>query len=425
MKKYKARFNPKAKYADEKLPTVDIDFPYQYKDESKEALRLEALKFAYNDKLDVEKYKTPIITLIYDSEKEAKEKARQAEKEKAEQEKAEREKERLEKKEKAEQEKEEKEKKQNQMVQLKQQRNDETELQLLDLNKKLSTLEPGERIIIADLPDHIYHRCLGISCSQVKDYMRCPQYFLAKHVKKILHPEGKAYFDMGKAIHTLVLEPHMFDATYIQQPEDIKRRTGDKWTTAKLEAEAKGQVILTQEQWEHLSYFRTVKDSHAVLKKLTSNGIAEQSVFYKDIQTDLILKCRPDYQINKFGFDLKTAESADPEVFHRAAIRYGYNIQDAMYTYVADLLEFVFGVVENKMPFLITVPLKFSELAKKKAFIRFREAIVNMAESFKRDIWPSYYAGLYTMDLKAWEDDDYIEDTYYQLIEAAKKSIHD
>ncbi|QMP81695.1 hypothetical protein [Vibrio phage XM1] len=95
--------------------------------------------------------------------------------------------------------------------------------QVAELNTKLDALELGERLVIEDLPNDVYHACNGISSTKLKVAMSSLMKFDAKYVSKTIpEQEQKDYFDLGKLFHTMTLEPHLVDVEYFREPEDFK-----------------------------------------------------------------------------------------------------------------------------------------------------------------------------------------------------------
>ena len=246
---------------------------------------------------------------------------------------------------------------------------------ITSLNSQLERLSTGETLIIDELPDTIYHGAIGVSCSKLKLFIECPQKYKAKYVDCVIPDTEKAYFDMGKAIHTVVLEPHLFASSYICQPETIKRRAGKDWTAFKEAADANNQIILTKVQWDDMPILRQSLESNSTAKALSTGGISERSIFKRDIETGLLIKCRPDYQIDDLIIDLKSSKSANPRFFGADAKKLGYHIQDALYTDVSGANEFAFFVVESSCPFVITAPVILDEHVKRLGYLKYRKAM--------------------------------------------------
>lgn len=271
------------------------------------------------------------------------------------------------------------------------------------LNERLEYLVPGERLIIDDLPDDIYHGAIGVSSSKLKLFIECPQKYYAKYIAKIIPDPEKAYFDFGKAVHTTFLQPWLFASSYVRQPDSIKVRRSKAWDDFKAAADSAGQVVLTADQWDDMPILRQSLESNPKAKALTTGGVAEQSIFMRDVETGLIIKCRPDYKNGKLIIDLKSDASADPRFFGPKAKKLGYHIQDALYTDVAGADEFAFLVVESCRPFVITAPVILDANVKRLGYLKYRKAMRELKRCMTHNVWPAYTDVAVTVGLNAFE----------------------
>ncbi|WP_351122649.1 PD-(D/E)XK nuclease-like domain-containing protein [Shewanella sp. T24-MNA-CIBAN-0130] len=272
------------------------------------------------------------------------------------------------------------------------------------LNTKLEMLPPGERLVIDNLDDEIYHSCIGVSTSKLKMFIQCPKKFKAHYIDCIIPRTEKAYFDMGKAIHTLTLQPWLFASSYIEQAEDIKVRNGKKWDEFK--AAAGNKVVLTKAQWAEMPIMRQSLENEPTALALTKGGVAEQSYFMRDVETGLIVKCRPDYKIGDLIIDLKSAASAAVKDIRWNFKKLGYHIQDALYTEVSQAKEFAFLVVESSAPFVWVGPVAFDEEAKRFGYLKYRKALRELKQCMETDIWPGYTDEMVTIELNKFESDE-------------------
>jgi|GEM_PF-979177 len=273
------------------------------------------------------------------------------------------------------------------------------------LNTKLEMLPPGERLVIDGLDDEIYHGSIGVSCSKLKMFIECPKKFKAHYVDCIIPRAEKAYFDMGKAIHTITLESHKFETSYICQADDIKVRNGKKWDAFKAEAEAAGQVVLTKSQWDDMPIMRQSLENEPTALALTTGGVSEQSIFMRDVETGLIVKCRPDYKIDDLIIDLKSSASAAVKDIQYKFKKLGYHIQDALYTDVAQAKEFAFLVVESSSPFVWVGPVMFEQEAKRLGYLAYRKAMRELKRCLETDVWPGYTDEPVIIGLNKFEQD--------------------
>lgn len=285
------------------------------------------------------------------------------------------------------------------------------------LNKTLDGLKAGERFVIDDLPNEIYHRCHGLSCSKLKVFIYdTPATYKAKYIDKIIPEKDKDYFRFGNAAHTIALEPHLFESAYIKQPENIRTRSGKEWDKCKAKADSKGQVVLTASQWEDMSILKQSIANTPNALRLTRGGIAERSIFVRDKETGLILKCRPDYMIKDLTVDVKTTKSANPKWVGHDFKKLGYHIQDAMYSDIAKASEFVFLAIESERPFLITAPLRMSDRTKRLGFLKYRTALRDLKECMDSGVWPGYTDELVSVDLNKFEQEELnkLESSFYE-----------
>ncbi|MCH7421271.1 PD-(D/E)XK nuclease-like domain-containing protein [Shewanella sp. MM_2022_3] len=294
------------------------------------------------------------------------------------------------------------------------------------LNARLEQLVPGERLIIDDLPDDIYHGAIGVSSSKLKLFIECPQKYYAKYIAKIIPDPEKAYFDFGKAVHTTFLQPWLFASSYVCQPEEIKIRSSKAWYAFKAKADANGQVVLTSDQWDDMPILRQSLESNPKAKALTTGGVAERSIFTRDVDTGLIIKCRPDYMIGSLIIDLKSDASADPRFFGAKAKKLGYHIQDALYTDVAGADEFAFLVVESSRPFVITAPVILDADVKRLGYLKYRKAMRELKRCMEHNVWPAYTDVAVTVGLNAFEAQelDALENEYTELNQSVIEHTH-
>lgn len=208
-----------------------------------------------------------------------------------------------------------------------------------------------DEVIRHDLTNEEYHAHPAISASDVK----------AVHLKSLRHwqlqPRRESTaFDMGSAVHALVLEPE----------KDLVRcgpadRRGTAWKDAKLAADLDGFILLPQGEYDLAKNIAHAANMQ-MPEWLDRPRIAEGSVFALDSITGVDIKCRPDIYIEADGLvcDLKTCTSASPRSFARDVHQYGYALQAAFYLRTlqeAGLLaeRFVFFAIEKEPPFAACV----------------------------------------------------------------------
>lgn len=205
-----------------------------------------------------------------------------------------------------------------------------------------------------------YHSTEPLSKSRLFEMRKSPQWF--RYCED--HPQGKTpSMLLGSVFHTLVLEPHRFEHEYVLIP-NVDRRTKDGkmlWDTAMSEAEKK--EIVPQEVYDTASAMAEAVRNNKIANYL-SKGEVEQSYYTTDAMTGIEYKVRPDVfkMVGERGLivDFKSTSDASTDAFRRDAIKYGYDLQSAMYTAAVQAergipCDFVFVAVEKDPPYMINV----------------------------------------------------------------------
>ena len=211
-------------------------------------------------------------------------------------------------------------------------------------------------MLVEDMSNEDYHAHPAISSSAVKTIS----------TKSILHWKNAVYkdnsaFDLGTAVHAMVLEPEK--DLVLCGPEN---RRGKLWTSAREEAQLEGKTVLTQEDYAIcLAMVNSVMSNSAAVDLVSDLcAVKEVSIFGTDKETGLALKARPDIFIPERGIlvDLKTTRDASPKRggFERQFFSLGYHIQAAFYKYVLELAgypieDFIFLAVEKEPPYAVQI----------------------------------------------------------------------
>ena len=262
----------------------------------------------------------------------------------------------------------------------------------------------------------------ALSCSGAKLLLppSCP----AKFFWQQDHPVYKDVFDYGSAAHKVVLgsgpDIEVIDAAHIQRMADCAddpklaklyaetaaKGDPDAWTTsaakaAKANARAAGKIPFLRRDYECVIAMADAIRRHPMASALLNPefGHAEQSLFWRDPESEVLLRCRLDVLRDKvdgtlFIPDYKTADSAHPETFARSAANYGYHMQDAWYTDGAAALgykdpTFVFVVQEKDPPYLVSA-VELTEEDRRAGRARNRRAITEYQKCVRSGEWPGY-----------------------------------
>jgi hypothetical protein len=264
--------------------------------------------------------------------------------------------------------------------------------------------EPG---IYPDLSDADYRAQLDwLSVSSAKKLLppSCP----AKFKATLGVEEHKPQFDVGKAFHREVLgdgpDLHIYD--------------GDSWRSAaartfRENAYEHGAIPLLVEEAALVRSMAAAVKRHDTASLLFSGGAPEVSAFWVDEATGVKCKARFDYLPEKqpgrrlIVPDLKSAVSADPGEFSRAAARFGYVMQQIHYSSalrhlgIDDDPAFLFVVVEKEYPHLVNVGQFAEEDDIKATAAALDKALRLYRDCMETDTWPGW-PGVTDLTLPTW-----------------------
>lgn len=229
-------------------------------------------------------------------------------------------------------------------------------------------IQPGKHL---DLPIDDYHADPSASASRLKLAKKSIAHMLAG-----LGP--KKSFDIGTAVHTLLLEGGpRFQEQIAIWPKTFQTKTGKESTSRnctearewKERAEAEGLIILERSEAALIKQLGMATKSHPAAGRLLelSAHAREVSYFWRDDEFDVPCRCRFDAIAVEAGtaiaVDLKTTRSAFPSDFARDTVRYGYDLQLAHYAegYRAiegeELAAWTIIAVETEPPYGVAVYL--------------------------------------------------------------------
>ena len=166
------------------------------------------------------------------------------------------------------------------------------------------------------------------------------------HYKCALTKEFEPSSDMliGTAVHTAMLEPHLFDQKVIQMPKGMAR--GKSINYLKLAEKYPNHIHLKEEE---LALVGSMTEALLLQAgQCFEHGEAEKSYWFKH-STGLILKARVDYEIADCGIDLKTTRYEDKDAFERRVVA-DYGVQDSLYRMATGLADFIFIGVSKSEP---------------------------------------------------------------------------
>lgn len=270
--------------------------------------------------------------------------------------------------------------------------------------------EPG---IYADIPMEMYHGdiCDGpaISSSGMRRMMTSPAHYwdCSPYNPNREEDDSSKSIILGRMAHHLLFGEDHFAALFVQQPERTPH--GDPWHHARPYCKAwkkrqneQGKTIFTKSMIDIVKGMADALSREPLVQAGILNGEIERSWFWKDKETGIWLKVRPDATpTDSLDFaDLKTAKSVEEE-YLRYAIGprgYGYYQQGALAGMACQALlgvpmnSFSFVFIESARPYCVeTVTLKDHDIALGVRANRY--AIRQFVHGIKTGEWPGPSGG--------------------------------
>lgn len=264
---------------------------------------------------------------------------------------------------------------------------------------------------VHDISIEQYHSGPGISRSGLMDISKSPLHYWHNSINpnKIEKEPPPVITKMdalgfGNALHTFVLENDEFMNRYIILPKVSRATKAGKeaFANAKQEADSLNKEILCQEAFTVIQSMSDSIQAHPDAPGLISEALYEQSIFWKDIDTGLLCKVRPDIWHQNMIVDLKTCQSASERDFQRSVYSFGYHVQagmikEALARQLAINMEnFLFVAVEKEPPYAVAV-YQLDELAVEQGVYDFKQLLLTLKHHLDTDRWPSYQTGRITL----------------------------
>lgn len=265
-----------------------------------------------------------------------------------------------------------------------------------------------EPTVVPDLPDADYHGHEGSLSASGAKWLAGPAACPAKFLWYRDNPQVRTVFDFGHVAHRLVLGAGAdFDVLPFGS-----YRTKDA-TAAALASRDAGRVPILEGEYERAQAVAKAVLDDDIAGSVFRDGQPELSLFWPDPETGIVLRARLDWLKNPTGArrriigDLKTARTADPVGFGKAAADFGYAMSAANYVDAVRACGldpdpvFVFVAVEKDPPYVVTTFQATEEvIALGRGLMR--QAIRRYAECVETGSWPGYSDGIEQLELPAW-----------------------
>ncbi|HEV7433862.1 MAG TPA: PD-(D/E)XK nuclease-like domain-containing protein [Pseudorhizobium sp.] len=157
--------------------------------------------------------------------------------------------------------------------------------------------------------------------------------------------ESSKALDFGKAAHCLLLGDEVFSERFvvrpIHRPDDmgLPEKERRQWNANAndckaflADAEKRKLTVITPEQFDRIRRIHADASRYPLVQAGILNGRIERSMFWKDPETRIWLRARPDAlpQADGVYADLKTAGKFDEDFLERQIFDAGYYLQAAI-----------------------------------------------------------------------------------------------
>ncbi len=257
---------------------------------------------------------------------------------------------------------------------------------------------------ILSLPEAQYRAAEGISKSAL-DYIappRTPAHYKA-YIDGLLKVETTPAMRLGSMIHRAILEPDTVKGAWVVRPEGMVFTTkeGREWKAAQT------LPIITADEAATITGMRDSVHAHPAVKRVLANAKTEVSLFANG-EDGVLRKARIDAlpESGNVIVDVKSCQSADPDMMAKSVASYRYDVQAAYYLDICRLLgidksEFLFVCVEKQPPYAVAVYALDQDAIEwgRKQYQRDLAAIRNCEAE---DHWPAFTTDITTLALPAW-----------------------
>lgn len=272
---------------------------------------------------------------------------------------------------------------------------------------------------VFDYTNEQYHSSEGISRSKLWTFKQLPYKFWYQYLSgKFERPKETKAFYLGSLVHTLVLEPHLFDQEYCTKPvlepmppslllKDVGKEQYEQIKQARaaiavrntaiaeeFQSSLANKAVVSEDDLSLANDMRNAVMSNQIAVDLMEGAIFEKSIYWRHEPTGLICKARPDIWNGKIVCDLKTTLDAGNRGFQSAAYKDGYFLQAAMmYESLKSVGmafdDFVFICVEKQKPHPVGLYMLDDE-ALQFGLDMFHALMSRIAECFEKNEWPDY-----------------------------------
>ena len=246
-----------------------------------------------------------------------------------------------------------------------------------------------------DITNEQYHGSEGVSRSALWTFKELPQKYWYQYLSgNYERPKESEAYLIGNMLHTKLLEPQLFDEQFYIMPKTNRTTKQGKIDYANALACAEGKSLVNEEQFTSVMQMHDSLANEQVVIDVLGEAKFEKSIFWRDEETGIMCKCRPDIWNDPVCADLKTTEDASPKGFQSSAMKFGYFLQAAMlYEGLKSIgmpfEAFLFICVEKKKPYSGGMYL-LDDAALQHGLYVFHLLLRRFAACQRSNDWPGY-----------------------------------
>jgi exodeoxyribonuclease VIII len=251
---------------------------------------------------------------------------------------------------------------------------------------------------VFDISNSLYHSGPGISRSAIMEFKKTPKHYWYKYINSnYVSKPSTPQQAFGTAVHSYILEPQLFNNEYHidkANPYDGRTVQGKKYKADQL-IKAGAKTIIADDDFNAIKAIHNSIYDNNTTRELVLGAQYEKSIYWRDKETGLLCKCRPDIWHEHFVVDLKTSSNANPRLFASQMYSGGYHIQAAMIqegilaTQNKKVESFLNLVVETDEPH-VTATYPISPQAIEQGKAEFKNILKQIKYCLDQDVWPGY-----------------------------------
>ncbi len=265
--------------------------------------------------------------------------------------------------------------------------------------------------IIRGMPMDAYHATKALSAGGAWTLIQeCPaQFWYESPWNPNVIPANKLEFDIGTAAHLAILETdRLADRVACIDAKDYKTvaaRVARDW------AYNNDRVPLLPKQLDIVRRLAEAVRADPWASDLLDDCEPEMSIFWDDERHGIRCKARPDL-VTRDGAvigDIKTAITANPRAFQRAAVNNGHFLRAPWYIDGYEratgrrVHDYWFIIVAKDPPHLVST-CRLGERAIEWGRLMIRRAVGVFAECSRSGQWPNYCQQPQTLELPTWAE---------------------